>query len=656
MPKMKIFVLLLTAIVIIFAVFHKPIRLITYALLSGKATFQEYTLPPLSQWQATQPRLYSSNPSHYARPVAFARALHSDIHGSDEVMSVTAPSFELAWHAEKHLFISEGPVFDGQGNVYFSPVFPPDNSLLVSLDPEHGKRRWSIEAPSAAAGAGTPLVLEDPSSGRDIIYVGSYELAMAVDTDGQVIWQTPSGLEKITPGQYLSKHHSFGINYHIHSDSLITSLGDGHLYIVDRQSGKALLDKPFMLPGAPTGLSNFTVPKTVLDRANADIAHMVPPKGINGNNDAISAVLHSAAGELQKVSNFFSIDSNSGKIWLAATLEDAADGELDGYSNYAALYGIDLIRKDDKVELSISVVRKVPGGTASTPAIRADGKRIYIADAYDTVYAIDSSDGEIIWQYNVGDKVTGSIDVAVDNGEIYANTRTDILQLIDLGESAALGWKANLDMYRPGFLQQNFKGLGAEITANGIAFTGAVGVVHGKQKFPMRLGAGLIDRKTGEIRFFADGAEDSVSSTVTAPDGSIYVGNSPLRRVLGRAILGTQHSPQKPIGGISRFKPSSYRAVLKEALWAIKVRIDNANSWQDSPAGAIADEWHQIKILYQQCKIVAPMAISQGEISSEEWKEINTALKENIIEGNQALDKKSTQLQQLINGLTTENP
>lgn len=649
MPKTRILLVSAVAVAIVLALFHKPLRLVASALFTGQASFKEYPTPPLSEWQANQPRLFSSNDSPLARPVSFGRALHSDLHGSDEVAGVTAPSFELAWHAEKSLFVSEGPVFDSQGNVYFSPVFPPDNSLVVSLEPELGARRWAITAPSAAAGAGTPLVLNDPDSGDDIVYVGSYDLAMAINTEGEVLWQTASGLPPVTAGEYRSKHHSFGINYHIHSDSLITSIGDGHLFVVDRKSGKALLEKPFMLPGAPTGRSNFVVPKRILDKANEDIAHMVPASGINGNNDAVGAVLHSAAGELQKVSNFFSIDSNTGRIWLAATLEDEADGQADGFSDYAALYGLDLIRNGDKVELKIAVVTKVPGGTASTPAIRADGKRIYIADAYDTVYAIDAQNGDVIWQFNVGAKVTGSIDVAVDNGEIYANTRTDILQLIDQGKQAKLGWKATLDMYQPGFLQQNFKALGAEITANGVAFMGAVGVVHGKQKFPMRVGAGLIDRKTGKIRYFADGAEDSVSSTVTAPDGSIYVGNSPLRRVLGRAILGREHSPQPPHGGISRFKPKSYRAVIKEALWAIEVRLKNAKRWQSSAPNSIRDELHQVQVLFQQCRFVAPKAIAAGEMSADTWHTIEQDYQQFIAPPSISIEEKLSRAQQLLN-------
>lgn len=652
MTRRKTLLLSTAAILVVFILFHKPMRLVAYSLFTGSAKFTIYAEPQLSSWRPMAPRLYSKNPHPLARPFSFGRALHSDLHGSDEVMGVTAPSFELAWHAEENLFVSEGPVFDKQGNIYFSPIFPMDNSLIVSLEPEHGHRRWAITHPSAAAGAGTPLVLEDPETGEDIVYLGSYDTAMAIDTNGSIIWQSASGLPAIQNGNYLSKHHSFGINYHIHSDSLITSIGDGHLYIVDRKTGSPLLKKPFMLPGAPTGLSNFTVPKRVLDRANADIAHMVPSSGINGDNDAISAVLHGAAGELQKVSNFFSIDSNSGRIWLAATIADEEDGEVDGFSDYAALYGIDLARNGAVAELRIASITKVPGGTASTPAISADGQRIYIADAYDTVYAIHAQSGDIIWQYKVGDKVTGSIDVAVDNGEIYANTRTDIFQLIDQGDRATLGWKAKLDMYQGGFLQDNFKGLGAEITANGVAFTGAVGVIHGKQKFPMRLGAGLLDRQTGKIRYFADGAEDSVSSTVTAPDGSIYVGNSPLRRVLGRAILGDQHSPAKPRGGISRFKPNSYLSVIKEALWAIQLRLENAAQWQTKAPGSIRDERHQVKALFEQCRHVAPKAIAAGEISPEDWQLVEQDFQTHIASTDDNLTKQAEFAKRLLSRIT----
>lgn len=591
-------------------------KIVLVRLLANESTPREYALPGRTTWKPTGARRISSNDNINARPVTFGRALHTDTHGSDEITTVIAPVVTKAWDAETSFFIPEGPVFDSQGNIYFSPVFPPEDVIIVSIEPEKGERRWVLEGFSA--GAGTPLILIDPDTGEDLVYVGTYDRAVALKTDGTILWDVTTGLPKIDPEWPLTNQHSFGINYHMQTDSLIASMGDGHVYIVDRKTGKALLESPFMMPGAPTKVNNFSLPEKIKAKANQDIIHMVGK--LSDSFDPIDSILHSTAGELQKVSNFFSIDSNSGRIWIAATMLDEEDGNIDGASDFAALYGMDLIRDGLFYRLKINSVTKVPGGTASTPAISADGKRVYVADAFDTVYAVNTDNGDIIWSLNVGSKVTGSLDVAADNGEIFANTRTEIKKLFDRGDHAELAWTAKMDMYSPGRFQANFKSLGAEIGANGVAFTGAVGVVMGKQKFPLKLGAGVIDRETGEVISFAFGGEDSVSSTVTGPDGGIYIGNSPLRRVLGRAILGESKSPQAVIGGITKYKPIHQNLLIRDALWAAANRARNTATLVDSHPAEAEQDIYQIRQLLDQCSRVAPTALEEGSITTRRWE------------------------------------
>lgn len=589
-------------------------------LLATESTARSYPLPEKTSWKPIGPRKISGNKNINARQVTFGRALHTDTHGSDEIATVIAPAVALDWTAETNFFIAEGPVFDAQGNIYFSPIFPPEDVILVSLEPEKGERRWALEG--LGAGAGTPLVIIDPDSGEDIIYIGTYDRAVALKTDGTILWDVETGLPDIDLADPQPSQHSYGINYHMHSDTLIAAMADGYVYVLDRKTGRQLLDEPFMMPGARTKLTNFSLPANVAAKANEDIAHMVGQSEMDG--DPINAVLHGTAGELQKNSNFFSIDSNSGRIWIAATLPDEEDGNPDGWSDFAALYGLDLVPEGRGYRLDIKVSSKVPGGTASTPAVRADGKRIYIADAFGSVYAIDAENGDQVWSIDVGSKVTGSLDVAADNGEVFANTRTDIKKIIDRGDQAELAWTANMDMYEPGRFQRNFKVLGAEIAANGIAFEGAVGVVTGKQRFAARLGVGLIDRETGEVLYFVDGAEDSVSSMVTGPDGGMYIGNSPLRRVIGRAILGKAHSPQPVVGGITRFKPIHQDLLIRDALWAAANRARNAASLGDAYVEEVEGDIFQIKQLLDQCHRTAPAAMQEGSISREQWRQIKS--------------------------------
>jgi hypothetical protein len=155
-----------------------------------------------------------------------------------------------------------------------------------------------------------------------------------------------------------------------------------------------------------------------------------------------------------------------------------------------------------------------------------------------------------------------------------------------------------------------------------------VGIVAGKQKFPFKVGAGLIDRETGEIRYFVDGAEDSVSSMVIGPDGGLYVGNSPLRRVLGRATFGKELSPKSVVGGVTRFKPVRYDLFLRDALQATANRATNAASIVDIDSGAVAADIFHIGQLLDQCRHLGPSGLAEGSLDADRWSRIERALDE----------------------------
>ncbi|MCW8832198.1 MAG: PQQ-binding-like beta-propeller repeat protein, partial [Colwellia sp.] len=569
-----------------------------------------------TDWRPIGEKQISSNKNPNARQVTIGRALHTDTHGSDEISTVIAPTFEVDWTTEKDMFITEGPVFDGAGNIYFCPILNGSDALLVSIEPNKGQRRWAIEGFSW--GCGTPYVVIDPETGEDILYLGTYDRAMAVTTSGEIIWDVPTGLPKLNRDVLEPNKHSFGMNYLAKYDAVIASMGDGSVYVLDRKTGKALLDKPFVMPGAKAPVNNFSLPEAVAKAANQDSIHMFG--GVDQDQDVLSAVLHGAAGEKQKVTNFFSIDSNSGRIWIAATLPDEADGNIDGWSESAALYGLDLLKTEQGYQFNINSVTEVPGGTASTPTVSADGKRIYIANAFDTVYAVNASNGEVIWSIAVGNKVTGSLVVAADNNEVYANTKTDIVKLFDRGDHAEKAWVAKLDMFDPGLFQTNFNALGAEVGANGIAFTATVGMLVGKMKFPFKVGAGFIDRKTGEIKYFVEGGEDSVSSTVTGPDGAIYIGNSPLRRVLARVILGKENSPQPVMGGVTKYKAIHNELIVRDALWAAAGRAENAATLDN--ADVVEQDIFQIRQLLEQVQRTLPVAVAEGVMDDSFAQEI----------------------------------
>ena len=93
-------------------------------------------------------------------------------------------------------------------------------------------------------------MLDDPDEpGEQIVYLGLYDRAIAVQTDGTIVWDVPTGL---TLGTDLFDNLTPGTNYHPPADAILTLSIDGHLYALDRETGAQLLDAPFALPGERT--------------------------------------------------------------------------------------------------------------------------------------------------------------------------------------------------------------------------------------------------------------------------------------------------------------------------------------------------------------------------------------------------------------------
>ncbi|MGD8608361.1 MAG: hypothetical protein PVH21_13780 [Myxococcales bacterium] len=59
-------------------------------------------------------------------PDAF-HTMHVGPSNGDNVWVAVAPRMELDWVAEPSFYVPEGPTFDNQGNLYFSPLFPQEN-------------------------------------------------------------------------------------------------------------------------------------------------------------------------------------------------------------------------------------------------------------------------------------------------------------------------------------------------------------------------------------------------------------------------------------------------------------------------------------------------------------------------------------------------
>ena len=568
-----------------------------------------FPTPPLSQWAPEGVREAGPPASAvFPAPDAF-HTMHVNTVNSDEIWTAIAPSFEADWVAETGFYIAEGPTFDNAGNLYFSPSWSPEDVSLVALDRVTGKRRWSI--PGKGAGAGAPLVLNDPAHpGQQLIYHSTYTTAMALRPDGSTVWSVPTGLKlpPVVPGQR-SQTHMWGMNYMPKVDALVAVSMDGWVTLFDRKTGAPLLTQPFQLPGAPAARIEARIPTFLARLANRETAAAF------GNTDdglgLFDTILDVIYGNGVNVANYYAVDPSDDSIVIAATAPDAQDGKTDGVSANGALYRLRL-QSSANGQRSLQIAHQFyfSGGTGSTPTLSANGRYVVVSDDNGNVITLDRHFKEL-WRLNVGDQVAASVAVAADGNEMFAVTKSDIFKLHNAGTSGRIVWRAQLDAY-PGF--SNFNALTPTIVANGVVVSLGAGRQLGQSQIGTQFGMGLLDRQTGQLRWFAQGREESIAVTSIGPDGSIYVAHSPVRRAVARGVMGDKIAPL--VGGIQRYRPTRFDLLARDASCAA-ARL--AQRWQATGlehAASRRDDEAQIQMLLKQAREATTRALERGEIST----------------------------------------
>ena len=542
------------------------------------------------------------------------RNLHGDAASSDEVSIALPAVLRTDWSAETATYNVTGPIFDSAGNLYFSPLIPYENVVLVSLDPTTGARRWAVAGSGAPPGGSTPMILADPDHpGAEIVYLALYDRALAVRTDGTVVWDVPTGL---TVGGAPLGYLVLGVNYVPSADAVVALTGDGHIYALDRATGAPLLAAPFLLPGSPTPTVPSSLPPAIVAAADAEFRTLV-------NVPAGSLPLFTAAllGNGVRVANMFSVDTASSQLWVAATAPDAEDGTVDGVSTLGALFRLGLVAGTAGYQIQEVCHRSFTGGSASTPTVSADGARVYMGDNTSLLLAIDADCADA-WSVDVGSQIFGSVSASSDNHEIYTSTALGITKVVDQGPTASITWTANLDVFDLASGQQNLNMNLVATGANGLAFQAGAGVVLSGVALPTIVGTGVLDRETGAVRHFVGGGEETVAVMSTGPDGNIYVGNSPVRRIFAR-VLGLSTAPL--LGGITKFASDDARRLMRDAACAAEARARNAAAQSNCDDGIRADIV-QVEQLIDQVREQAPLAIAASTLTDKQWSRLDRRL------------------------------
>jgi hypothetical protein len=407
-----------------------------------------------------------------------------------------------------------------------------------------------------------------------------------------------------------SPTHSFGFNYHPRTDSLVGVTLGGDVFAFNRVTGESVAPA-FLIPGAPALSQELALPQFVVDASNdlTDAVFGTTPSGLSFYSTIVDVIF----GGGSNVTNYFAIDPNTSVVYVAATAPDEDDGTVDGVSELGAIYALDLV--DDGtggLEFRVLHSASFEGGTGSTPSVSEDGRRVYVSDNVGNVIAYDDELNEI-WRFDLGSPVAASIAVSPDNAELYAVTQEDVFKLIDQGENASLEWVATLEAFEDDpEIEVVFQALTPSITANGIAVSVGGGKLLAGRGIMLRVGVGLLDRVTGELRSFTEGREESIAVTSIGPDGGIYTASSPVRRVSGKALYPAL--TQDIIGGISRYKPVRNDLLVRDASCAAGTRARNAATIVDAAPASAAEDMRQIQVLIDQSRAAVARAVEDGDL------------------------------------------
>lgn len=367
-------------------------------------------------------------------------SIHGGVRSPDEISIAFAPVFSASWTGQPQLFVPEGGGFDAAGNVYITPSFfsgsdPDQTNVIYAIDRTTGRLLWAIGQGQIGQG-GVPMALGQ--AGQEIIHGGGYESLYAVSRDGTILWNTPTGLPAL-PGDNTATSHMYGVSYHQATDSIIAEYGSGDILAFDRRTGERWT--AYKIDASPAVPSDFKLPDAITAAANAEFKSTF---AFDSDESPMDILLDVALGNNLIIANYYGVDPNSSRIWVAATLKDGHPGDThpgDGFSEFGALYGIDLTRTD-----GLTVHCSVPfkGGTASTPTVRADGKRVYTADAEGNALAFDTADCSPVWSVAVGSQIVGSLSASSVGGEIYASTANSVFKIVERGDSAAIVWEGRI--------------------------------------------------------------------------------------------------------------------------------------------------------------------------------------------------------------------
>lgn len=383
-------------------------------------------------------------------------AAHHDGRNGGSSPVVGAKKIALSWSRPIGGPIAEPVTIGPDGQMFLTTNTP--TCVIFSLQMATGRKRFCTELGQTAVSA--PSVVD----GMTNVYVGddrdNIGAVMSFNYLGQPRWRTP------VAGTPVSMQFTGDGN-------LLTVTQSGQVDVLSRQTGQRLVATTQLL-GQPDFLEN---------------PNLTWPAAGQGLDDC-------RIGEPQcPVANISAVDTASGRFFVTVWQPGKPNAAL-----VALRYADNKIHQDWSADLLF-------GGSATSPALAADGKTVYVGDNSNRLIAVDAADGRTKWVQPLAWAPRGGISVSSDGLIIPSGDDGYLLALRDKGDAAEIAWERK-DLGLRGTPVQ---------TAGGTGYT------------PAAIGDGLnlitFDTKTGTTidSDVLPGAQGSTTGTSVGAKGEVVV-------------------------------------------------------------------------------------------------------------------------------------
>jgi outer membrane protein assembly factor BamB len=309
-------------------------------------------------------------------------AVHADALNTDFAPEPGARDLTLAWQRSFDGTINLGATFDADGRAYVTTTAP--GCHLVVLDPSTGETVWCSAEVDRFAVVSAPLLDRE---GR--AYLADGEAMHAFDPDGNVVWETPINGVPLS-AQFTPEGRVV----------FVTHLGT--VYLLERDTGRLAVPPLELNPGA------------TFDRAAGLWACA------RGTPDCPSA-------------NTPAMDPTTGLLLFTFWAPGAPQ---------AALIALELTEGTEPAFTERWTNDSLPAGSASSPDVSTDGSRVYVNDNVESLHALDTATGEIVWSQRIGYAPGGSVSLAPGGLIMPAGgALAPVMALRDTGRRARLEWQ-----------------------------------------------------------------------------------------------------------------------------------------------------------------------------------------------------------------------